>query len=408
MNIRKLLLLLLLISSVSVNVCYGKGKSMSRSTYSSLQDIQKLLTDEKFANAVTELNKLYGEIDKDTMDEAVVLQTLGYAEMGLSQYPKAITHLKKSVDLAMLPESAELNTRYLVAQLLASQGKYREALDYASIWYSKLKKVKPTHRIFMANLYAQLKQFKYAIELARKAIDESDKPRESWFQLLVASYFETRQYDKTAGALKEVLALWPDKKAYWEQLASINMMMDRDSETLAVLQLAWMQGLLDKEASIKTLVQFAISQGIPERAARILDSAIRDKKIEANEKNLEVLSTAWSASRETDKAINSLLELAKVSSDGKPLVKLARLYLDKEQWGKAQDVLQQAIDKGLKDESQAWLLLGIAYVQGDKFDQAKKALKRARAFTKIEKQASAWLKYTDQKLQNRNWLTRSS
>ncbi len=408
MKMLRKVIVILLICFARSSVGLAEGYSMTQSTYKSLQDIQKIITEEKFSQAVTELNKLLLDVEKDTMDEAVVLQTLGYAEMGLTQYDQAIKYFKTSINLAKLPESAELNMRYLVAQLLASQGKFDEALSYAQIWYARLKKPQPAHHVFIGNLQAQLKHFKEAIVLVRKGIDESDAPRESWYQLLIACHFELKQYPETASALREALAYWPEKKVYWEQLASINMLLDNESEALAVLQIAWRQGVVEKESSIRTLMQFAINRGIPERAARILEQSISDKVIEANIKNLEVLSVAWGASKETDKAIDSLNRLAAVSPDGQPLVRLARLYVDKEDWKKAQTSLKQGIEKGLKDEARAWLLLGIAYIQDNKFDEGKSALKKAGAFEHQEKQAAAWLKYADQKLQNQNWLSRSS
>ena len=65
---------------------------------------------------------------------------------------------------------------------------------------------------------------------------------------------------------------WPQKGSYWEQLASIYVMMENEAaEKLSTLRLTWSE-VLDREASIKSMVQLAAARGIPDHAARMIES----------------------------------------------------------------------------------------------------------------------------------------
>jgi tetratricopeptide (TPR) repeat protein len=384
-----------------------KTASMTQSTYKSLQKIQKLMGEDQNQQAITDLKTLYDKVEKETMDEAVVAQTFAYAELSLSDYPKAILYFKKSIELGLLPEKTDLQIRYMLAQLYASEGQYKKALVYAAKWYDSLEQVKSSNAIFMANIYAQSKQYKQAIPYVKKAISLDKSPKESWFQLLVSSQYQIKQYTQAASTLQKMIARWPNKKAYWEQLASTYLTLDRDKDVFATLQLAWRQGILDKESSVKTLIQYAMSSGVPERGARILETAIKKGQIEENEKNLAVLCSAWTQAKEFDNAIASYQRLIPISSDGEPMVRLAHLYIEKEQWDNAQDVLKKGIEKGVKKKEKAYLLLGIAYVKDDSFDAGKSALRKAAAYPKVKRQAEVWINFANQKIQARNRLAKA-
>ena len=201
---------------------------------------------------------------------------------------------------------------------------------------------------------------------------------------------------------------WPEEAKFWEQLASVYMVLEETDKSLAVLKVAWREQLLEKENSIKGLIQLAGSEGIPEHAARILEQALADKLLESNETYLKLLADAWTTAREDEAAIATLARLADVSEDGQPWLKQGRLYLDSFRWQPAQEAFQKALDKGIKSPGQAWLLMGIAQAELSQYQSAKKALKKAQAYEKYTKQAVAWQRYVEEQRKNARWLSNNS
>ncbi|WP_017443803.1 tetratricopeptide repeat protein [Gayadomonas joobiniege] len=380
-----------------------QAESLSPSTYKKLNDIQTLMSENKLTEALSQIKKLEGNVAEDSLSKAIVLQTWGYLEMSNNRYSQAAEKFRQSLAVGKLPEKAALNVRFMMAQLYAGEGQFEKALNEANVWYAALSEFKASDHIFMANIYAQLKQYANAQEYAYKAIELVEEPKEAWFQLVLAAQFEQKHYQQAAKTLGILIQHWPDKKTYWEQAASVQMLLENELDALAILQLAWKQKMLDKQASIISMVQLANANQMPEPAARLLTKALNEEFIERNEKHLKMLAGAWEQAREKSKAAQAYGDLASVTQKGDDLLKQAQLLIDLEQWTEAEAVLKRALDLGLKKTDKAWLLLGVTQVQDGRFDSAKKTLEKARAFKSVASQANAWIAYARQKHEYQKW-----
>jgi hypothetical protein len=412
MKIRKTILIILASGFFLQGTLYaeeGKSKTevMTQSTHKSVIKIKEMMTKGDNKKALMQLETLYSTIEKETMDEAIVAQMIGYAAMDTNDYKRSIASFQKTVSLNLLPATANNNMRYMIAQMLANQNQYKEAIPYAEEWYKDAGNTKPMQNIFMANMYVQAKQYKQAIPYINKAIDAEKTPNESWYQMLLGCHYELNEYSQAAIVLNNMIGIWVNKKSYWEQLAGVYLKLGRDAESLALLELAWRSGILEQESSIKNLIQFAINYGVPERAARLLDQAVKENKLKKDVKSLEVLAGAWTRAKETDQSIKSYQNLIAVSGSGAHMMQLARLYIEKEDWPNAEKTLQQSLQKEGVDQSKAYLLLGIAYIKDNKLDQGKETLRKAAAFEKMKSQANAWINYANQKQQSQNTLAQA-
>lgn len=383
------------------------GNSVSSKTYKELTAIQEQISANQTTEAFNALKKLQAEVEKGSLDEALVLQMLGYTEMGRNNYDAAIGHLRASLALDRLPENVKYSVGYMVAQLYAAQEKFDEALIFAEEWFKTIAEPTPDQAIFMANIFAQTGKYQQAIPYAKQAIAASAEPRESWYQLLIASNFELKDYAQAAEALKGAISKWPEKADYWEQLASVYVLLGNEGKGLATLRLAWASGVLKKENSVRSMVQLAITQGIPEHGARLLNTALQQEALPRDETYLDLLANAWLAARENTPAIAAFEELAQISKEGDPYLRIANIHIEKAEWKSAETALRKALDLKLKEPGKAWLILGIAMTEQTKFDQGLDAFKKARAFGDTEKQASSWLKYAEDLRRQHNWVTRN-
>lgn len=400
------LLLLLLITLSSWHVV-AASDSVSSKTYKKLTEIQEVMGEGNADLAYTELTTLLGEVEEDSLDKALTLQTLGYVEMAREKFPEAIGHLKASLALNKLPQNVVYNVGYMVAQLHAALGQFDEALSFAEGWFKQLEAPKPSQMIFMANIYAQVKRYKEAIPYAEWAIKDSTEPKESWYQLLTASYFELEEYPKAAATLQKALDLWPAKASYWEQLASVYVILGQEQKALATLKIAFAENILEKEATFKSLVQLSVGQGIPEHAARILEAAFDAEYLPEDETYLEMLAVALSNAKERDKSIAAYERMAAKTDKGDPWISISNLYVEKGKWQKAESALTKALDAELEEPGKAWLLLGIAQAEQAKFAKAKTSLKKARAFEKTERSASRWIKYAEDMKRQADWIAQN-
>jgi tetratricopeptide (TPR) repeat protein len=105
--------------------------------------------------------------------------------------------------------------RYNIVQLLAQTGEFERAATYLERWLANETTPSVEAHKLAAGVYHQLNNNAKVIEHARAAIARSDRPDESVYQLLLASYFEIKQYQEAASLLQRMLVLFPDNNEYW-------------------------------------------------------------------------------------------------------------------------------------------------------------------------------------------------
>jgi len=391
---------------------YPAADSVSSKTYKALTEIQEIMSQGNTAEASSRLNTLLSEVEEDSLDKALTLQTLGYVEMARENFPRAIEHLKASLALNKLPQKVAYNVGYMVAQLYAAQGEYRQALEFAGGWFASLESPTPAQTIFMANIYAQAGQYDKSVPYAEKAIaasasSQQNKPQESWYQLLAANYFELKRYRKAAATLARMLELWPHNAGYWEQLAGVYVTLDDEKMALATLKSAFAGNYLEKESTIKSLVQLSVTQGIPEHGARMLERSFEQELLPQNEGYLEMLAQAYAAARERDRAIDAYRRLAEASGDGEAWVAISNIHVEKGEWPQAEQALRRALAKTLESPGKARLLLGIAQVEQGEFAGGRESLEKAQADPKVATSAARWLKYAEELQRQAQWLAQN-
>ena len=378
--------------------------SITTKTFNKLTEAQEMMAQDNIEAAIEELELLLEGVQDQSLDRALTLQMLGYAEMSAERFEVAIGHLKSSLALNKLPESVKYNVGYMVAQLYAALERYDEALDFAADWFASLESPKPSQMMFMANIYAQTKRFRDAIPYAEKAIEASEQPSESWYQLITSANFEIEDFPQAGKWLRKLVERWPEKGGYWEQLASIYVMMENEAMALSTLRLAWSEGVLEREASIKSMVQLAAARGIPDHAARMIESGFEQGLLPKDETFVRLLANALVSAKENKLAIEAFRRLSEmIAKNGEPLVRVANLYLEMGQWQQAEQALEKAIDLGLDDAGSAYLLLGIVLAEQDNYKESFVALRRARSFEKTQRQASKWLSYAEDMRKQYEW-----
>ena len=394
----------LTVTLLSIVCCASAmADSISSKTFKKLTEAQELMSQDDIPGAIGELESLLQEVQDDSLDQALTLQMLGYAEMSAERFDVAIRHLTASLALNKLPESVKYNVGYMVAQLYAALEQYDEALEFAAGWFTSLEDPKPSQMMFMANIYAQTKRFKEAIPYAERAIEASEQPSESWYQLVTSANFEIEDFPQAGRWLRRLIERWPEKSSYWEQLASIYVMMGNEALALSTLRLAWSEGVLEREASIKSMVQLAAARGIPDHAARMLEKGFEQKLLPQDKVFVRLLANAWASAKENKNAIEAFQRLAEIEKNGESLVRVANLYLEIGQWQQAEQELVKAIDLGLEDAGSAYLLLGIVLAEQDDYKESFAALRRARSFEKTERQAIKWLSYAEDMRKQYEW-----
>jgi len=377
---------------------------LSKKTYD-LLNVTRVAMEESNYHAV--IQKLTVYLDKENIksyDKAVINQTLGYAYNAQENYKRSIESFIKAVRSDALPDKMTHELTYIIAQLYIHSEKYTEGLSYLDKWFEKESNPSSEAHLLTASAYYQINQFKKLIPHAKSAIEKSDAPQQSWYELLIAGYYETRMYRDAALLLETMINKYPDNDNYWLQLVAVYQQNKQEKKALAISELAYEKGIL-KGDDIIQLAQTYLYLQLPLEAAAVLDSEINNGTIDYSKANIELLSNSWLLAHDEEKAAFILEQYVSKFNDISLNYKLAHIYVELENWDKAKNTLEAVVtDKNITTqpeiEATAWLLLGISSYHKKDTVRSKQALNKALAFKQTRDQAKWWLNQIEEEIPN--------
>lgn len=370
----------------------GKAPSVSPFVYKKLTQVEKQINQKAYRAAEQALKNLSGKVKG--YEKAVVLRSLSSVYALQEKYTLAARLLEQALNLKALPDKQALQARLNLAQLYMVTKRYSKAIKILNPWLAGNKSLDTETHAMLANAYVQLKQYRKALPHIQQAIRQSKKPPESWYQLNLALYYGLNQYQPAARLLEKLLHRHPDKKAYWNQLASVYQQLRQYKKAVSVKYLMYKSRLLNSEKDILDLVNLFIYAGAPYKGGRILQQNFKAGKVRQTAKNWETLANAWQQARESDLALTALNKAAALSGKGQLYLQLAQIYIEKENWPKAISTSQKALQKGgLKNPGQAYVLLGISQYEAGQYQKAIRAFQQAAKFKRQRKTAQQWLGY---------------
>jgi tetratricopeptide (TPR) repeat protein len=210
--------------------------------------------------------------------------------------------------------------------------------------------------------------------------------------MLFSSYYELKQLGPATATLEKMIHLWPDRSQYWLQLASLYIEREAYDRSLEIMQAALAQGYLTKEADLLQYVYALYEEGLPYKAATVLREGIGRQVVVENLKNYELLSTLLQEAKARPEAIEALKKASAYAGDGKNDLCIAQLCFQMED--RCEAVIQyarQAVEKGVRQEGSAHMLMAVAHSELGQVEAARAALKEAARFKETRKASDQWL-----------------
>lgn len=324
-----------------------------------------------------------GELDLARLspyERSRVEQMLASLDMTDENYAGARGHLQAAIDSGGLNDQELSQSGFAIAQSWVAEEKWAEGAAALEAWINAATvNVGSGPYYLLAIAYYQQDKYDEALPHARKAVELTNPPQESWLQMLSAILMTKEDYQGALPVVKQMVTLFPDKKVYWMQLSNVYALLEDFPNALAIMQFADYNGMVTEDAEIRRLADMMMLQEMPFQAAEMMEAAGASNKVQKDIKYYESLANSWIAAREFRKALPVLGEAAKLAENGNNYVRIAEVNVQLSEWEAAAAALRSGIDKGgLRDESQAQLLMGMALYYQDKFSEARPYLERAR------------------------------
>lgn len=381
--------------------------SMSESVYKRLAEAQEAIDLKDYNLAIELLEEMLNRSRRFNGNEVgQVRNMLGYAWFLKEDYLKAIEQYKLVVAQGEdIPEGLEATTLYTLAQLSFVEEKFQDALDYMETWIQKANNPGPEPRIFMGQVYYQMKDFGSAIEQIELGItlaqERGTKVKENWWQLANFLHYEKENWPRVLEILEILVKEFP-KREYFVQLAGVHGTIGNENEQLYTMQAAYAGDYLTKETDLTNLAGLLMQEEVPFKAALVLEEGIGQEVIETNAKNLRALGQAWQLSQEVDKAIPVFEDAAKLADDGKIFERLAYLYLEDDQFEACVRAANGALNKGgLSKRQNTYVVRGMCLYNQDNLNDARGSFVSCRNESRKEKDetnqriCAQWITFID-------------
>ena len=332
---------------------------------------------EEYANVIAAVDSLL--VEQPNRTDLYVLK--GTAMYQQKKYKEMIPIIQKAIAIAEEANAFRVESLEKAVRETASKYRVRYDRDTDSITLASLIKLKLQEDLAdtrkSSDKYAEIEEAIKSIE-ADAANLAKGPTRENWWLLLRAAYFELEQMDKVKETLERLVVEW-SKKEYWTQLSAFYGQDKQEKEQMAAYQTAYHEGFLEKSSEFVQMAQLYLSVEAPYEAAKLLQKAMDEDKVDKEVKNWKILAQAWFLSGYDEPAIVALREAAKLSDDGELDIRLARSLNNIADYEGCTNSAKTAIQKGdLKRLDESYITLGMCQFEIADFEGAKDAFANAK------------------------------
>ncbi|WP_205746206.1 MULTISPECIES: tetratricopeptide repeat protein [Dyella] len=337
---------------------------------------------------------------KSKYAQALALQGLANLHYNEGDVKGAIDLLKRSLDNGILPNDTYFQLQYMLAQFYLNDEQYQQSIDTINKWRADGKKETAESYALQGNAYYRLEKYPEAIQAIQKAQSLTDKPQDSWNQILMASYSESGQGEKAAELAQKQLAANPNDTTAMNNAVAVLMQSQKYPEAIKLMESAKASGAFKTEKDYVNLAKLYLVTGQDSndpkpnaaKAVAVLDEGMSKGAVPASYDNYKLLGDAAYVAEQPSKALDAYKKAMPLGKDGEVAVRAGQLMLSENKFGEAKTLIQQGIDKGVQRKGTAYMLLAEACRGLKDKPGAIAAMQKAAQQPETADKAKAWLK----------------
>lgn len=343
---KKLILFLLLFASL-----FAKDMSFSKETYAVLNSANKQIKAKKYKKAISILKNVKPKKDEE---KAYVNATLAQVYLSVNDYKNASKNFEKALSFGVLPKEMRSNTLYNLLQIYLIEKNHKKAIVTYDKYVLHVKKISPEIYAGIATSYLKTKNYNQAIKYIKKAL--SIKPKnENFMQVLIAIYYEKKDYKHLCSLLESAYRLDILKSLYTKQIA------------------------------------YCLYQNnAPLRGANFLKSAINKGRVKNTKENQKLLFNLYLDAKEYDKAY----KLAQKMQDNKISLIIIQSLFDKGKYKQTINATESLKNtQSTKNKALIQMLKAQSYYYLNDKKNALKTFKLALKNPVTKQMARDWIKF---------------
>ncbi|MGH8133925.1 MAG: tetratricopeptide repeat protein [Steroidobacteraceae bacterium] len=363
-----------------------------------LKEAQEDLKNKKYSEAIAKLTAAEGIAGKTAYDQHLINDFLTFAYVRTQNYPEAAKAMEAEVGDGFLA-AADLPQKVRgLAEVNYQIKNYDKAIEFGT------RAIKGGYadeelRKLVGQAYYLKGDWKSTLHFEGGLVDSAIKsgatPSSESLQLILSSCVKLDDTQCTTRALERMVTYYP-KPDYWYQLLySISKQTAAsDANTLQTFRLMSEVDVLRNPDDYSEMAQLALEAGSPGEAEHILEKAFQKNVFtdqRSKDKNTRLLTKAKQAASVDQATLPKSEKEADAAPTGAKNVGMGIAYLGYQQYDKAAGELSKGISKGgLRNATEAQLLLGIAQLKAGHKEDAVKAFHAVKGDPILERLAGLW------------------
>lgn len=303
---------------------------------------------------------------KSKYAQGIALEGLANLKFNAAEYKEAIQTYKKLLELNSVPNDAYFDSMFNMVNAYMADEQYQAAQDQLKTWREQGKRETPDSYAIEGNIDYRMKKYPEAIAAIKKAQSMTDKPKDSWNSILMASYAESGQGSQASGVIDQELAKDPKNKKLIQNALVVYTQANETDKALALLDREHSQGLMTDESDYLTgariyakIAQESDSGGANAlKGASLLQEGLGKGTVKASADNYKLLGDMYVIGADNDKALDAYNKAAPLATNGDIDIRRAQLMGAAQDFAGAKTAAEKAISRGVTHKGKAYVLLG--------------------------------------------------
>lgn len=352
----------------------------------------------KFADAIAKLKDAENIAGKSPYDQHLINDMLTFAYIKTQDLGDAAKTMEAEIDDGFTPQADMPQKVRGLAEINYQLKNYDKAIEFGN------RAIKGGFgddqiRTLVGQAYYLKGDWKGTLKfeegLADGQIKAGETPKNETLQLILSACVKLNDSGCETHALEMIVTYYP-KPDYWYQLLYTlrQQTSGNDANTLQTYRLMSEVDVLKSADDYSEMAQLALEAGSPGEEQHVLEKGLAknvftDQRVK--ERNQRLLENAKKAAASDQASLAKQERDADAAPTGQKNVAVGLAYLGYGQYDKSVDELSKGLSKGgVKDMTQAQLLLGIAQLKAGHKDDAVKSFHAVKGDAALERLASLW------------------
>jgi tetratricopeptide (TPR) repeat protein len=353
-------------AEAKAEVMYPEATRQEPSTKASSKvgkKLQKLIdayNSEDFAQTRTLADEILGTEGANAYDKSLAAQLGAQAAYSLDDTAAAKAYLQQVLDFNGLDNNGHFQSMLMLAQLQLGDDDYATGLATLDRYLAESKSTRPDDLAIKGQALYQAERYAEAIPVLKQLVESTPEPKDSWVQLLMASYAEADQTAEAVALAERLAAKNPADKKAQINLAAIYSQADQMDKAAAVLEKLRAAGQLTEEREYRQLyITYANMDGREKDVISVINEGVQKGVLKADYQTYLALAQSYYYSDQIPQAIDNWQKAAPLSKDGETYLNLARVLWQEGRTAEAKQAAQKALDKGVKKPEDARKIINL-------------------------------------------------